>query len=664
MRTLLALILILSMTPARAESPSVRDYARHAEFAAVKLSPGGDYLAATVLQEKETNLAVIRIADMKVTGGLRAGDGRHVHDFWWVGPERVVATFAERDGSLDSPMLTGEMMGMNADGSNMQYLYGYRGSASGGYRIKQGTQEYGFARMVAPLPADPRYAIISSDSFREMGERKQYSTVYKIDVYSGKTSGLARSPLEGWTSFLADDDGNVRFAVGTNTRTLVVESYVRNAEDDGWSKLSLGGDDASIVPFFIDSRKTNAYFAVARDGGRACLVRQGLDLEGPAQQLSCDAVEDVSKVVPSADHRAVVAAVYNSLKPRLHWIEPAHADAQLLQSLAKRFPDQFVVPVSQSGDGKRLLFHVSSDRNPGEYYLLDRESKKARYLVAGREWIDPQRMAARRPVVYKSRDGATDLYGQLTVPSGGAAKNLPAVVLVHGGPFGIRDTWFWDAEAQLLASRGYLVFQPNYRGSGGFGVDYMESARKAWGTMMIDDITDGARALIGEGLIDPQRVCVMGGSYGGYASLMSAVREPDLYKCVIGYAGAYDLVAMKKESDISESESGRNYMEMYVGGDEAELRQHSPITYIDRLQAPMLIVHGKRDQRTPFSQAKILRKALEQRGKAFEWLEKPTEGHGFMNVDNRVELYEKVLDFLNTNIGAPSAEAAQAERQG
>lgn len=171
---------------------------------------------------------------------------------------------------------------------------------------------------------------------------------------------------------------------------------------------------------------------------------------------------------------------------------------------------------------------------------------------------------------------------------------------------------------------------------------------------MIDDITDGTRALIGEGLIDPQRVCVMGGSYGGYASPMSAVREPDLYKCVIGYAGVYDLAAMKKETDVSESESGRNYMEMYIGGDEAELRQHSPITYIDRLKAPVLIVHGRRDRRAPFSQAKILRKALEERGKPFEWLEKPNEGHGFVNVDNRVELYKMVLEFLGKNVGSTS----------
>lgn len=661
MRTLLWLTLILLLAPAHAEPPSIRDYARHAEFATVKLSPDGSYLAATVLQENETNLAVIRISDMKITGGLRGGSGRHVHDFWWVGPERVVAVFAERDGSLDTPFLTGEMVGMNADGTATQYLYGYRGSASGGHRIKQGTQEYGFARMVAPLPDDPKHAIISSDSFWEIGDSSQVSSVHRIDVYSGKTSLLGRAPLEGWTSFLADDEGKLRFAVGTNKRTLAVESYARNSEGDGWRKLSIGGSDAWIVPLFVDSQKANAYFSVALRGGRMCLIRQALTSE-QHEQLACDAVEDLDAVVQSADKTTVIAAVYNSLKPKVDWLAPDHPDALLLQSLAKNFPDRLVRPVSWSCDGKKLLFYVVSDRSPGEYYLMDRESKKARYLVGRREWIDPQLMAAREPVTYKSRDGSTDLYGQLTLPRGVSAEELPAVVLIHGGPFGIDDNWFWDAEAQLLASRGFLVFQPNYRGSSGFGVDYQESARKAFGTTMIDDITDGTRALIAEGLADPNRICVMGGSYGGYASVMSAVREPDLYKCAIGYAGVYDLVALKKESDISESELGRNYIRMYVGGDEAELRQHSPITYIDRLKAPVLIVHGKRDQRTPFSQAKILRKALEQRGKPFEWLEKPNEGHGFVNVDNRVELYEKVLEFLKKNIGSASISAPGAEQ--
>lgn len=657
---LFGLVLLWGFPLHAGDVPLIADFARHPDFNRVKLSPQGDYLAVTVSESDQTNLAVMRLSDRKVTGGLLSGSGRHVHDFWWVGPERVVASFAERQGALDQPVLTRELVGVDVDGRRNQYLFGYRGPESVGSRLQRGTLEYAHARMVDPLPEQPGVAIIAVDAFRGLRQLAQTTKAYRLDVYNGRVRPVAQAPLTGWSYFVTDTAGDIRYAVGDNPKTLHRESYVVDQSAvGGWRRMGTDDNRHARQPLQISVDGSIVYSAITGAGGRRCLEQQHLST-GSTRVLSCDEVMDLADVVLSADGRTPIAAVYRSLQPRVHWLDPEHPDAKLLSALQQSFPDELLSEFSWSSDGQRLSFRVDSDRNPGTYHLLDRKTLQASFLLAVREPLQSVRMGARRPFRYRSRDGTATLFGQLTLPpqtdvafqGGGGA--LPAVVLIHGGPFGVFDDWLWQADAQFLATRGYAVIQPNFRGSGGYGIPYQESARKRWSSMMIDDINDAVQAVVQQGIVDPGRVCVMGGSYGGYAALTAALREPDRYRCVIAEAGVYDLAALKKSSDISESELGRNYVRMYIGGSDAELRAQSPLSRLEALKAPILVIHGRRDERAPFSQAEALRAGLERLGKPYEWLERPHEGHGFVDVENRIARYEQLLGFVQRNLLSPA----------
>lgn len=194
--------------------------------------------------------------------------------------------------------------------------------------------------------------------------------------------------------------------------------------------------------------------------------------------------------------------------------------------------------------------------------------------------------------------------------------------------------------------------QVNFRGSGGYGEEFLEAGRQQWHTGMINDIVDGTQWAINQGHADGQRVCIYGASYGGYASLMSAIREPDLYQCVVGYVGVYDLETMAKNTDVTQSQYGREFFDAYIGASEELRRAASPLLQVDRLKAPMFIVHGEEDRRAPFSEAEALREALDARNHPYEWMAKAGEGHGFYDLNNRIEFYNALQAFLDRHIGS------------
>src|SRR5690606_4347243 len=232
------------------------------------------------------------------------------------------------------------------------------------------------------------------------------------------------------------------------------------------------------------------------------------------------------------------AVVYREDKPMVQYLDTASEWAGLHAGLLKAFPGQMVSILEWTRDDRKLLFFAWSDRNPGSYYIFDRDTNRVRLVNALRPWMDAATLSPSRPVSFQSRDGLT-LHGVYTAPAGDGPK--PLVVLPHGGPHGPYDTWGYASDVQFLASRGYAVLQVNYRGSGGRGRAFMERGYGEWGGKMQDDIADGVRWAIDEGLVDADRICTYGASYGGYAAMMQPIRYPELYKCAIGYVGVYDL---------------------------------------------------------------------------------------------------------------------------
>jgi dipeptidyl aminopeptidase/acylaminoacyl peptidase len=335
--------------------------------------------------------------------------------------------------------------------------------------------------------------------------------------------------------------------------------------------------------------------------------------------------------------------------PRVTYIDPNASMAKLHLALSQKFPG-YVHFIDFSEDGSELLFSVSSDRDPGTYYLINTHNYKVTRLFAVAPWINPTTMAERRPMHFKASDGL-ELEAILTLPNGVDATGLPMVLLPHGGPIGVQDSWFYDNDAQFLANRGYLVLQVNYRGSGGRGADFKEAGYLTWGTRIQQDLIDGVKWAIGEKYADPQRICVYGASFGGYSAMMTTIRAPGLFKCAVGYAGVYDLAMMYSKGDIREHKSGRSYLRTVIGRDDAELDANSPARLADKIDVPVLLVHGEDDRRAPFAQAKAMRAALDAAHKPYEWLAKPNEGHGFYSEADNVEFYQRLQDFLAKYIG-------------
>ncbi len=273
--------------------------------------------------------------------------------------------------------------------------------------------------------------------------------------------------------------------------------------------------------------------------------------------------------------------------------------------------------------------------------------------------IDPARMGHKEMVRYPARDGLP-IPAYLTLPPGEARKNLPMVVLVHGGPYVRGVTWGWSPESQFLASRGYAVLEPEYRGSTGFGSKHFRAGWKQWGLAMQNDIADGAKWAIAQGIVDPRRICISGGSYGGYAALMGLINDPDLFKCGIDWAGVTDFKLLYDSgwrywSDISEE--AKQYNQPVLVGDlekdAAQFKATSPLLQAARLKQPVLLAYGGRDMRVPLVHGLALRDAVTTTNPNVEWVVYEDEGHGWASLENRLDFWGRVEKFLHKYIGEP-----------
>lgn len=665
-----AALLFISTSLQAAEPVPLSDFARHMQFKDVQISPDGAYLAATSIIDGKTVLSFIDLANS--TGlTVRPRDDDEVYRFWWVSDKRVVYSVAQNASMLESPELTGELFAANRDGSGTDTLFGYRASdsrsGSTGTHIQKKEKEYARAWMLDDLRDDENEALIKVERMnrthvRVAGGERLHPEVRRINVKTGINRSIAVSPLTNGY-FVTDNNGAVRFASGQDDqqRTKV---YYRKDNDADWELVVDELDNKNIsVPIRFNRAGDGAYFTCAgsKNRGGVCLwdvatrtfktLWSGSGSELTGFELTFDR-QDLFAIRSMPSRTAVTLLDKNA------------GEAKLLAELMGQFPGSDVSFVNASKDGKKVVVLVDSDRDPGSFYLYDADTKKVGFLLARAPWIKPETLAGMEPFAIKARDGLS-LHGFLTRPAGQeAAKKLPMVVFVHGGPFEVQDKWAYDREVQMLASRGYAVLQVNFRGSGGYGGAFVDAGWGEWGAKMQDDVTDATRWAIEQGAADPKRICIFGGSYGGYAALQGAVREPDLYQCAIGYVGVYDLALMKSRGDIPQSLSGENYLDRALGKDDKVIAQRSPINQLDRLKAKVMLIVGGQDKRVPPVQGENLHNAMLKRGIEHEWLYQRTEGHGFYDEANATDMFEKIIAFLGRNIGgkgkidaAPVAES-------
>jgi dipeptidyl aminopeptidase/acylaminoacyl peptidase len=320
---------------------------------------------------------------------------------------------------------------------------------------------------------------------------------------------------------------------------------------------------------------------------------------------------------------------------------------QSLQArLDKALPNRVNRIVSRDSTDNRFIVWSAAASDPGVYYLYDRSRRELTEIARPHGKLEGKRLAPVEAVRYKARDGLT-IPAYLTKPEGRAGKALPLIVMPHGGPF-IRDRWQYDGWVQFLANRGYAVLQPNFRGSTGFGKDFVDAASGQFGRKMQDHLDDGVRWLVAQGVVDPKRVCMMGASYGGYAAMWAAARNPDIYRCAISFAGISEVRSMLRFNGGGwvARRYYRDWRDRIRGENKSDLEAVSPLSRASRVKVPLLIAHGDDDKIVPIAQSRRMHEALRQAKVDHEFIVYPGEGHGFRKSQNSVDFLKRVETFL------------------
>jgi len=454
-------------------------------------------------------------------------------------------------------------------------------------------------------------------------------------------------PPEGLPSqYYPDAQGELRFAL--TTKEGLLQLWLLRGKT--WMRSPL---DASHWHVVCAAETEGELYAVPdpEPGKPSELVRLDAATGERREVLISSSRENLRDMVPlrAADRRLI--GFTSPSHPEQHlWLDGSYK--QLYTSILRRLPGMRVSVVSSDSSGSRLIILARSDVQPGDYHLYEREGDRLTRLGESRPWVESARMQPMRKISYQSRDGLR-IEAFMTLPAGAkAGRALPVVVMPHGGPF-VRDKWGWDPMVQFLASRGYAVFQPNYRGSQGYDWD-MPAGDPLLFRRMSDDVADGVRFLIKGGVADPGRVAILGGSFGGYLALCGVVNDPELYRCAISLAGVFDWEKVMREAKRFDDDDRRYDMLRRSLGDPSQKPEAfdaiAPLRHLERVKVPVFVSHGTDDPVASLKESKALIAGLKRAGIPCEVQIEEGEGHGFRKKDNRDAFYERVEKFLEINL--------------
>ena len=493
---------------------------------------------------------------------------------------------------------------------------------------------------------DPGHVLISTNR-RDRG----VFDVERLDLETGAIELVAENPgnVMGW---LTDREGRLRAAYA-QTPIGDHQVLVRDAEDQPFRVLADYANEDSGAPYAFSADGSQLYVGSARDSDLVRLVT--LDVAtGEERVIDADAEADLGAPIISDRTGQLVGAAYRRDRIVMHALDEAFArDWDRVRQI---HPGD---PMIGSTDDDETLWTVGfdDDRDPGATYLFDRRTGASRLLFRSRPWLDPTILAERKPVRITSRDGLT-LPSYLTLPVGVDPVGLPTVLYVHGGPWA-RDSWGWEPTAQFLANRGYAVLQVNYRGSTGFGKSFTHAAEREFAGKMHDDLIDGVDWIVGQGIADPERVAIYGGSYGGYAALVGATFTPGVFAAAISVVGPSNLVTLVRSFPPYWRPLLAGTWFKFVGDpddpdDLKDLEARSPINKVDQITAPLMVMQGANDPRVKQHESDQIVEALRARGVPVEYIVKADEGHGFVKPENRMDVYRALERFLATHLGGRS----------
>jgi len=559
---------------------------------------------------------------------------QNVNNFFWANNDRIIFT-------------TG--------GDQLNGIYGFADTL-GIYAVNKDGKKS--KQLVRPEDADGQVVPLNllkddPDNILVMrNDRKRYLyDVYKMNVNTGKFFRQITSPgpVISWAT---DRDGVLRLAALQDEESLSYETKIiyRDNENEefreidrfegiqnGWGAI---GWDENNEKIYVTSNLGRDTFAIGLLDPNTGDIEDVFEAEGA----------DVTNM-GFTEAGEPITVVYRDIntKPQRHYVNDKWKS--IIEMLKGALQSDYVGIASMSDDEMKMVLSVGSDTNPGDYYMYDRAKNNLAYLGSVRPWIDSKTMAPMKPFSFEARDGET-IYGFLTVPVDSDGKDLPMILNPHGGPFGVQDVWRFNPETQFFANQGYAVMQVNFRGSGGYGKRYERIGYKRWGLEMQDDLSDAVKWAVTEGIADPDHVCIYGASYGGYATMAGITLTPELYSCGVNYVGIWDLAMLYRQDGRWDSRLGRWFKNhvIDVEKDEAQLKKTSPKYHIDKIQAPLFIVHGRRDYNVRVEQAETLMDALDEKGIPYEVMIKREEGHGFSLYENQVELYTKMQAFFKEHL--------------
>lgn len=655
---------VFAASPADSQLPTIKSFFRNPDLTDARMSPSGQWLAMIVRGDATRNaLAVVDIDNKSPPVIVANFSDADIRSFRWVGDDRLVFNLIDDQSGGGDQYFGPGLYSVRRDGSAIRQLIKtkreflrYAGP------VRREALEWN--HVLLDVPRDDSHEVIVGELAFNYAFDLQTVKPLRLDVDTGRTRSLADGSPAHSKEWLFDPKGEPRVVVAVHEG--VAKTYWRAPDQNAWTLI--GTDpvlERSFTPYFVDgaghlfvvtpngSDRSGALksfnFASGKPDSDPLVVTPGFDVTGPvildARGTTVAGLRVITDSVTSVWFDAKMKAIQTAVDAKL----PGRAN--------------LVASCSRCPEVRSVLVHSSSDQDPGSYWIYRPASGDWRLIGRSRADIDAGRMATLDFYRIKARD-AMDLPVWVTTPpksapGGGDSGPRAAVVLVHGGPWARGTHWRWNPEAQFLASRGYVVIEPEYRGSTGFGFVHFQAGWKQWEGPMQDDVADAVRWAAGKGLIDSKRVCIAGASYGGYATLMGLARYGDLYRCGVAWVAVTDPRLLFEDSWQSDfDEEFRKYGIPALVGDpvkDAEmLRMAAPVERAAQIRAPLLLAFGREDRRVPFKHGTLMRDALRAAGRDPEWIVYAGEGHGWQKVENRLDFWGRVERFLDTNLNGVS----------
>ena len=598
---------------------SVEDFFRMPEKTDFQISPNGEYFSYMAPHKGRLNIHIQKIGSDEAQAVTDSAD-RDLHWYLWADDNRLLY-FKDSGGDENF-----KLYAVDKDGSNAKDLTPFDGVN---------------IELVDKLHEVDDEIIISMNK-----ENPQLFEPYRLNIRSGELQKLAenKDPMKPITGWLTDHEGKLRVAAqmtdGINANLLY-----RPTEEDEWQTVVTTNFKQTIAPLLFDFDNGPVIYANSNLGrDKQAIVRYNLETAEEEELLFGHPEVDIEALSFSRKRKVLTYISYVVDKVGRHFLDEQYKN--IFKSIAAKLPEYQFGIVSRNKAEDKLLVRSYSDRSLGAYFLYDVSEDKLTKLVDVSPWLDENDMAEMKPVEFEARDGLK-LRGYLTLPKGSDGKNLSAVLNPHGGPWA-RDIWGYNPEVQLLANRGYAVLQVNFRTSTGFGRKFWEAGFKQWGQKLQDDLTDGVNWMIDQGIADPKRVAIYGGSYGGYATLCGLTYTPDLYACGVDFVGVSNLFTFLETIPPY----WKPYLEMMyemVGNpvdDKEMMTAYSPALNTEKITSPLLVVQGANDPRVNIDESDQVVKALRARGVEVPYMVKYNEGHGFHNEENRFDFYKAMTGFL------------------